>query len=73
MGSTAFEVKPWVNKYSLVGGELKEPKRGVVEPLRWSETTTKVVVVELSCCSRVFGCPAVIFGAVWGLREKSQK
>ena len=45
VGPRGSKVKPLVNLWSMVGGELKEPKRGVVGPLRWAQNTTQVVGV----------------------------
>ena len=45
MGPRGLKVKPMVKMERGVGGGLKGPRSGPVEPLWWPETTTKVVVM----------------------------
>ena len=49
VGSTEPKLKRVLNVERWLGGGLKEPKCGLWVPLRWPESTTKVVVVVMVC------------------------
>ena len=54
-----------VNLKSLVGGGLGETNLEVWVPLRWSQITTKVVVMSESAGAGEEVFPAVVFGDLW--------